>query len=598
MAISVNEPLTSRNKNRGQPILRFKPKYNDNVYLSTITLQFDARFSAYGALEIRANDQLLLKQATGGSFSQYKNYALEITNTVLNQGEYLEVYLWNPKTDDPVGISLSFSYDLDPLQAGDIAESRSVSESNKELSESVGGIDEPTKALLAKLSEIKSNIGARALTIDTAALSDKITLVINAINNDEPRLAILQGIHEIFEVVGGQDITNDPTRITAQLQGLLEALQATDLEVDTGKLETLIKTLTSKTIPDDLGISDVLAAVAAPPDLEPEANAAILAIRTAIVDLLNGFDLYELQRSINVLDTNIEVLERRAPGLSLTDDFRLLRLRLKRQHETVPSLREAESSALFPRQLYLPGTSHTNVIDSKGHDNFVASMTSDKLETEVNKIGDHDPFIVNPKTAESSKSFIYDFKDTLTLKQPTFQIISSGSSDGPELDFQIRIHASNTADFAESIYLWGIGNTSRFRNGYWTMPKAGNPSSYTLPISGRVYRYLRITLSTSRTHISGRAFAASYEIINVKDSLVEGGKGFLSFELKDEFENWYPVILASELGSITDGGTPVIIRFNQDTFGFPLPASKTIFRARLDIEGGALKLGVSLTLLS
>lgn len=603
--IAVQKTIVAENQKSKPQTAQFVfiPKFdNEDVYISDINLQLDVRFSEYGSIEIRAGDIPLFVQHERGAFRQYQTYPINVANTILRQSKKLEVYVWNAYSPDPVTVTVSFAYSLDPLTGGAIGAPRSQTELNNELTVPVDGLDPGTKELISKLQEIRAVIGTQPLELDLDAISEKISLLLSDIETGGNLQAIQQGVFQIFELAGGQDIAGDTSGIAAQLQGLLDTIQNRDLEIKTTPLELLLKQLTSKTIPDDLGISDALQATVqeAPP---APINTILVKLRTGIVDLLNGFDLHELQKMIVLLNINIPALEAENADDSIINIFRLLRLRLQRQHETIPSLKESENNTLFPKILYAKDTEHTNIIDSKGHTNFIASMTSDELKQVWKYTSDDAPVSVPPSMEtrfaytenSATKTFIVDLGDSFIEKLIRItHSLNGGQFFGGTGDAgvaRIAVYASNekAVPIDPANLIQTSGEHARYVSpGTWI--QFGNVHFKTNK------RYIAIV--TSLENITRNTATLQYSIDTITDLSRTGGIAALSFELKDNFDVWHPVITAQELGLITNGGPPVIVRFNETDFGFPLPASTTLFRAKLSITGGSIKTGVSMTLLS
>ena len=630
------------------PQFRERGKFNQDVYISDIRIQMDARFSAYGALEVRVNDILVFRQAQKGAFSQNRNISLNTTNITLREGNYVEVYIWNSVNTDPVQAGISYSYGMEPLTPASIGESRPRLELNEELSESVGGLDPETRGLLEELEKLKANIGAHRITIDAAELTRRITAATTAIRDPDPNLdSIKAHMARIFDLVGDQAVANDLTEIRAQLQGLLEAINNNEIELNTKPLEELLDDIKDKTVPDDLGIVEAIEIAETVP-VPDAANEPLKAIRDVVRDLLNGFNLQELERSITVLKEQIPLFEAGGPDLTIVNKFKQLRLRLEALSETVPDPRKADSSALFPDAIYEPGT-HVNVIDTRGYTHFIASMAPFVIDgTGLERIeGSNVAAFINDNTEEIETSSILDFKNShlkkrLCVQAQLFGLAGVGGRTYVDRQavFSFTVEVSTDREFTNprritakdsknTIYtmrwdnrgsntnLTRGGNTAQrieaTKTGSWLgRPNTPRPTArYWYATAPAVEfpefteRYARIKQTAALGQASHRDpyTNSQFDLHTGIATLAENraatpGTAALSFEFQDSFGRWYPAIPAHEIGTIIAGGPPLVVRFSEARYGFPLPASASIFRARLDISGGNIGIGVGLLLLS
>lgn len=637
-SIPVQKAITSRERRRtDRPQAAIYSDLHSDVYISDILLQLDARFSAYGAIEIKNDGATLFRQDDLGAFRQYQNFRVGTLNTILRESKALEIWVWNPHTAEPVAISVNLTYSEDEIQPGPLGAPRAIGDLNQELSENVGGLDPPTKALLEELAKIQANIGARRIRVDEAELTARINKAITAIQDPKPNLESIRAhITEIFDLIGGQALANDIEGITAQLEGLLQAINNNEIEIETKNLEDLLDDIKDKTVPDDLGISDGIAIVDQAP-IPAAAQPAAEAIKAALVGLRDGFDLQELNRAISTLEDQIPDFEAGAPDDTLTDQFKLILMRLKRQSETLPDPAKADSSALFPNTLYEPGT-HTNVIDTRGYTHFIASMAPHVIDgtgfdvIQGADVGD----IYGDQTGEVSKVRIFDLRDSHTKKilciQPQFFGLgySGGRPNytGRETVHSIKIESSPTPDFENPTRIFQKAGKKLIYNMKWertggTSIQIARDSARLEPVGfwfsrfgARSYntitapavelneftdRYVRITHTTELVRAGQDPYPSDAQTSLkplVEDRAETPGVAALSFEFQDNFGRWYPAIPASEIGTLLAGGDPLVVRFSEARYGFPLPASATLFRARLDISGGRIGLGVALLLLS
>ena len=541
------------------PQFRERGKFNQDVYISDIRIQMDARFSAYGALEVRVNDILVFRQAQKGAFSQNRNISLNTTNITLREGNYVEVYIWNSVNTDPVQAGISYSYGMEPLTPASIGESRPSLELNQELSTEAGGLDQDTKNLLAELGKLRANIGARRITIDVDDLRQKITAATEAIESGESVAGIRARITEIYDILGEQAIANTLPEITAQLEGIITAINNNDIEIETEQLEDLIDDLKDKTVPDDLGISDGIKSADGAP-IPDAARDPMKAMRAALVDLLNGFDLNELKAAITVFEKQIPLFEAAAPDDDLITQFKLILLRLKRQQETIPDPRTSESSLLFPEATYREDEIHTNILDTKGHTHFIATMKSTPVS---------DPAMVLKQTEATwggsttyTRTIYYDSKNSNITKSLRICLglrpRQVGNGTYNHLSYTLFYDWDNdlaalTARAPTEGRQAARGAANPAEN--WFRVAGLQPTvEYMIPAS-LVARYWKFTILIGthaqldgvdlRSTIQPDPTDPMRDIIypkGISDDKLTGGEATLAFEFRDSLGNWYAAI--------------------------------------------------------
>ena len=613
--IPVQRRITSTDRRRpDKPQLRIQSDINADVYISDILIQLDARFSAYGAIEIKNDGVPLFRQDDLGAFAQYKNFRISALNTILRETRALEIWIWNPHTEDPVSVSVNLTYSDERLEPGPLGSPRSLSEFNQELSVAAGGLEPATRALLDELGKLRANIGARRITIDVPAVEAKIAAAIRAIETGETPESIQARLTELYELLGDQEIANDLTGITAQLQGILEAINNNEIEIETARLEDLLDDIKDKTIPDDLGISDGIEIARGAP-VPAAAKAPLNAILEALIDLRNGFDLNELKRAIATFETQIPLFEAGAPDETLTDQMRLILMRLKRLNETIPDPRSSESGLLFPEARYMKDTTHVNVLDTKGHTHFIATMKSTPI-TDPSRILDDTEARWGGSTAYT-RTIYYDAKESQFEKRVRICLAINTGRDLTRGGLTTIQYA--TGNDLEALKAAGPGSqiSSRISTS-WISGAFGYQPTTEIQAPKRFERYHKITINMGlhNDDASGPPGQperdrsdqvipdpADYKkdlvyVKGVEDDGLVRGRATLSFEFMDGLGNWYPAIAGSPASTIQTGGAPVIIRFSEATYGFPLPAGGSVFRARLDITNGNIDLGVALLLLS
>ena len=612
--VSVQRQIRSTDRAQpAEPQFSEPARYNQDTYLSDIRIQMDARFSAYGAIEVKIDRISVFKQTQQGAFRQNKNISIPTGNTILPIRRMVEIWIWNPHTADPVSVGISYSYGIEPLLQSDLGESRSLEEFNQELSTNVGGLDQETRDLLAELGKLRANIGARRITIDVDDLKAKITATVAAIESGESAAGIRRRIGEIYDILGEQEIANTIPEITAQLSGILTAINNNDIEIETEQLEDLIDDLKDKTVPDDLGISDGIKSADGAP-IPDAAQDPMKAMRAALVDLLNGFDLNELKAAITVFEKQIPLFEAAAPDDDLITQFKLILLRLKRQQETIPDPRTSESSLLFPEATYREDEIHTNILDTKGHTHFIATMKSTPVS---------DPAMVLKQTEATwggsttyTRTIYYDSKNSNIVK--SLRIC---------LGLRPRQVGNGTYNHVGYTLFYDWDNdlaalTARApTEGRQAAQGAANPAENWFRVAGLqptvehmipaslVSRYWKFTIIIGthaqldgvdlRDTIQPDPADPMQDIIypkGISDDKLTAGEATLAFEFRDNLGNWYPAIPPA--GPLKTGGAPVIIRFSEAAYGFPLPTGAAVLRARLDIAKGNIDLGVAMLLLS
>ena len=584
-----------------------------------------------------------------GSLAQNKSIIINTAGTLLRQGALLEILGWT-SNGRPARAGISLSYSLEPAQGGSPGAPRSLFETNQELSVPVGGLDPDTKNLLDELEKVKAAIGARRIRIDPAVFTARINAAISAINTPDPNLESIRAhVQSVLDLVGDQQIAGDLTGIIAQLAGVLEAINSNDIQIDTANIEDLLDDLRDRTLPDDLGISDTLSIAEGAP-IPPAAQAPMDAIKATIEALRDGFTLQELRTAIDVLAKQIPLFEAAAPDPDLTNHLKLLKMRLEIQSETVPGPNPPDSGALFPAAVYDKGT-HTNVIDTKGHTHFIATMSSVMEEKDmvrlISETGDVLELGMDDYKKTKTRTWVFDSGNS-HIRKVWYGSIGrpSGTQATPEFEIDITWSEHPTIfDHTQAPPGVQIGDPGpprtmlpeypfishetvrsgqpvpRIFQSYqrddktWAVERTsiiGTRGSNQIPIflhaSTARYIRVRITIRVPRFYTSEQQWLTDRDAGVGLDRLTFGsvinragasGTAYLSFEYKDNFGEWHPAITAAETGaSLIQDGPPAIVRFSETQYGFPLPTGPDIFRARLDVIGGSISLRVAMLLLS
>ena len=659
MSRQIQETITVDVQGRPErPVYSFRNPFHRRAFVSDTHLQLTVEFSQFGGIEFHMN-QIKIARQDPGSLAQYKTFTIRSGTVYLNEGDLIEIYAWVPPGPArSARFSFTFTISDDPVDPGISGAPRSLFETNQELSVPVGGLDQDTLDLLAELGKIRANIGAQKITIDRGELDRLVGAAITAIMQPDPSAdSIRDRVGQILALVGNQELANDIPAIIQQLEGLLNAINSNEIEVKTDTLEELIGDLTHKTVADDFGITDVLQIVSAP--APAPAQAPLKAIKEVVDDLLGGFNLQELKRAISTLKTQIPLYEAAAPDQpDLAQQLKLFRMRLERASETIPDPLQTESGALFPKRVYSPGT-HTNVINSKGHTHFIASMvpfmapeaavqtlseTGARLAFERTVIPPTHPDYLEPEPRidtdqTPTRTWIFDTGNSTRTKRPVFrfrigqygQIGTGDFTNSLRWHFDMKYETSNTHDFSDVIDTvndhnlllsynprLSVGGGREGQNlirvatpvdkGGWdltTIQRFTDIFTYNRPETTARYYRISITMKYGAPYLSARTFdddmAGTREgisFIDAIDSLHLTGYAALSFEFRDEFGNWFPAITDSETGGAYRQGQTKIFRFSEAVYQFPLPAGGDIFRARLDVWGGTVGLGISMILLS
>ena len=98
----------------------------------------------------------------------------------------------------------------------------------------------------------------------------------------------------------------------------------------------------------------------------------------------------------------------------------------------------------------------------------------------------------------------------------------------------------------------------------------------------------------------GNSANMGFECAELWDGLNFGGFGIVSFDVKDAFGNFNPLIAGEDIGAISQG-EPVVLTIGEveddfiTKFNYSLPSSQTDFGIRLKVEQGAVTLGVSIS---
>ena len=248
----------------------------------------------------------------------------------------------------------------------------------------------------------------------------------------------------------------------------------------------------------------------------------------------------------------------------------------------------SDKVTLFPNEPRTSGFDDSALIDLKGHEIMMVLMSA------INNI---------PPTVILGSSAIVD--EDLNTKM----LSASFTDTDPEKDIAIIDFGSiDTRIPTAKIGMSVAGSTWTFRlyvsnDGVsWGSAVASTTigqTTATIQGASQSFRYMKVTVDFDSG--SGLANADVYELY---DANTFGGTASLSFQVKnDSSGNWVTAITSVQIGTITQGEEVVKIIGNvindvaNDKFNFSLPQTQTDFRARLQISGGGLNIGVTVFLI-
>ena len=517
-------------------------------YLSNIIVNLDAYFSLRGAVEIRIGTRTIFEAVTAGQFQNQQSININSANELIAPYEAIEIFAWNAAgTPDQIRAVFSFSTGTEPFAANITAESRSQLELNQEVSDSY--VDPQVQYQLAKLDEV------------------------------------IAGLVTTRQNLGGKiDLTN--TRLT-------------NLDNQAVASETVT-----------MAIADITAALAAAPAPAGANLAALTAIRTALVGLRDGFDLYELRRVIFAINTHAGAVA----DAALRGTLQSLNITLQLAAAS-PKLLANDQSTLFPKVLRAV-TDETVLLDMKGFTNLIILLDVDNSAAPA-------PNVLTPVPANNpAAGNMVDNDDSTYLVvalprvEGTIAASNYVASQFITRNITVRLRYNRVAgqryyaftlklQYVSRAEVWVTQDTfSSSTDGPGRLveshPASGNQNAFDVyeivlespgdpPFeTGRQWRVLGryAYISNSRnTNVPG------LRILEMYDANFVGGKAELSFEIKTPDDVWLPYITSAELGSrVQNAARTIFYGARNDKL---LPSSQTDFRMRLKVVEGSIKLGVS-----
>ena len=108
----------------------------------------------------------------------------------------------------------------------------------------------------------------------------------------------------------------------------------------------------------------------------------------------------------------------------------------------------------------------------------------------------------------------------------------------------------------------------------------------------RRYHALNAVLKTRTFSAMSQTVNESLMFSDIIDGRRKNGTAYLSIEIKDAFNEWFTLVSATELGTITEG-TKTIKSFGEALGNKALPATQDSLRFVMKVIGGGIETGVS-----
>ena len=111
--------ITSSARTRPEtPQFRATNHLKVDAYVSDIALAADPYFVRYGAIEIHRRGVIEFSSTRGGEFLQSQTTVVPMSGKTIRRDEAIEVYVWNPLSEDRVSITVSLKTDEEHIPAG------------------------------------------------------------------------------------------------------------------------------------------------------------------------------------------------------------------------------------------------------------------------------------------------------------------------------------------------------------------------------------------------------------------------------------------------------------------------------------------------
>ena len=448
--------------------------------------------------------------------------------------------------------------------------------------------------------------------------------VVTALNNvrsalpDSPdNVMIIAELEAIIDAVNNQEISLDDTNIVNELVNVKNSVD--DISV------------ASETIPKAIQDIDIEIANGAQGDY----LIALNLVKTALIGLRDGFDLDELNSVISSLNINLGLIRNNSESLGLLLDSLKISLEIAARN---PSLIPSQVNFLFPKRVYR-NEEVTQLINTKGNRNLIVLLGASTIESpeDLNHVDNPADVPINyngfvtggsqdaiTRTKETRFDFKYpQFTDRLFDLHPE----ADGSIDIASGSCRIYYPAGKNRGGHYITYGWvrrasyvrtfdvyesdneNFANETQLKN---------DVSAAELSAIVGTKRYLRIvermsitisnhTTSSNQTNVGqGRSSTTTCAASSTgshtpvpttfddaMDDAIVGGIARLSFEVKDGNNEWFELISAEEVGSITEG-QKTVFEVGEAVSGHVLPSTQTHFRAKLTITNGGIETSASL----
>ena len=624
-----------------------------DIFVNAILLSFNAFFSQFGKMEIKIN-QITKLSPENQDFSQRKSYSVPLNNQPLRRGETIEIFIWNPDIQSSDSIKISAQISISELSSSDVLnpDSLTTEELQNQISDSF--VDKSIQfleaSLLGKLSDVITSVDD-----ENTDLQAKIQALINVLPDSPDNAGLLAALNGIITSVDDENTdlqakiqalinslpdSPDNANIIAELQAIVDSVDSISLDFVTlisllAEIQTAIDNSTSGAYLTALNtIKSSLNGLKNGFDIDELTDTIdtlitnLVTIRSNNSVLGDNVDLFKVSleqvmtaSKLNKSKKGILIPKQiyynsSTPVLFNTKGYKNIIITMA--GSTIPDLVSVSDivKTLNVGTLYLGNTSktlhsHQSPLSSNIYSNF-----SGLVSPSIFSIYGYQATACSKLIETEISSTVYDFLTT-DYHILQFNFLANSLSDISNSEQQLNPPSGNSGhkvrNYLRKKYFIRIEESGSSNSGFTLVRNygaaEGDGAKTYLTISKRYVKILvkvKVYIHIERRYHAlsaatvTRTFSALSQTVNgslmfsdIINGKTKNGTAYLSIEIKDAFGEWFTLVTATELGTITEG-TKTIKSFGEALGNKALPATQDSLRFVLKVTGGGIETGVSI----
>ena len=644
----LDDKVTSDEKKKTElPQIELKNPYRVDVFVTNILLLPDAFFSRKGQVTVKVGDITVLDESDAGTYERNKSIQISLNEEILKRNESIKIWFWNGIDDDAVTITALAKISENPSDTSQTSDTWNSDEIDRLVSSNY--IDRPIQflsdTLSGKLDSVKSSVDS-----ENVDLQAKIQSLINSLPASPANADIIAKLQALINVLPDSP---DNAGLLAALNGIITSVddENTDLQAKLQNIYHSIyntNTLTLVTLLWQINVAISTSGAGA-------YRTALSLVKTDLEGLKNGFDIDELTDTIDTMQNNIVTIRNNNSSLgNYIDVFKveleqiLTNAKLNKSKKGILFPKQVYYNSSTP--IFFNTKGYRNIIITMAGSTIPDLIAYSDIVKTLN-IGSH-YFTFSPigtyildstigmycsldgfTNPSSLFSFVYgvganNAYSKLIETETTQTVYDMGEIGNHILEFYFSLpppvyngnqifrnqgKSRTIYDDMKKRYFIRIEESNSPTSGFTLISNYVESGSGTKTYSGITKRYVKIKVHIqvylwvqlkykSYHYTQGSetcTFAAMSQNVNrntmfsnVVDKRKKSGTAYLSIEIKDAFGEWFTLVTATELGTITEG-TKTIRSFGEALRNKALPATQDSLRFVLTVIGGGIETGVS-----